>query len=825
MMDQQQANRIDWVLVALLTAVGLGLRLAYLLQVPPFLDEYSSMLTGLSILRTGGVPRLPSGVIYPSGSLFSYLEAAFIGFFGFSDAVARLPSLLVSALMLPVLFLVARAMLNRRVALLSVALLALAPEAIVWGGRARMYSLLQLLVLLAVYFFYRSVLASAQSKDLREDPQAVSQAELPAWPWVLCFIAAIFAQDEAILLLPLFWLAALVAFGPRWFLRPDVLLGQVLLPVTGVGARYWLNEIRVPGEVYTLTHDAFFRFPPDLAHGLQRIAPFFTAPWAWPLALLFLIALFFVVKQQANLLPGTNTKQHPTPNTQPRIPIIAPLFLAYVVLSIAAALVLVVNTPWQNARYLFMVLPLFLMVASWGLEQVLTLSARRWPALQSQWVTVALVAVVTLLALPGGLSALRRFEPDYSTAYRWLAPQLEDGDLVATMRPAPAAVYLGRADLLVAEDKHQEFIMRLDGQWVDRWTGASVLESPEAFRDEALQSGRRVWFVIDEDRFESAAYSPEFVALILSQMKLVWRQGGVLVFQGQGYRPPPDMAVTRELDANFGDQLRLTGYALSTLYPQPGQEVTLQLYWQAIHPERNYAVFVHVVGTDGRGLTQVDGVPFLGLYDMTTHWPRDRAVVDERYITIPAGTPPGRYRLQVGLYDPDDLDSEPLPLAPTGETSLTLDFFHVNPPPLPEPSQPVAQGNLGDRVRLVGYDLLQTAAAAGTSLPLTLTWECLATMDADYTVFVHLVDNDNRPLAQADGQPLGGAYPTSFWNVGERVVDPRLLALPGDVPPGEYELLTGIYLLATGDRLPLLDENGLVLGDSISLGHITVTVP
>ncbi|MGD8821309.1 MAG: glycosyltransferase family 39 protein, partial [Anaerolineae bacterium] len=148
----------DWLLVGLLTALGVGLRLAYLVRVPPFLDEYSSMLAGLSILRTGGIPELPSRVLYPSGSLFSYLEALFFQLFGFSDTVARLPSLLLAALTLPLLYLLARKLLNRRVALWSVALLALLPEAVVWGARARMYALLQLLVLLVSYFFYRSVL-------------------------------------------------------------------------------------------------------------------------------------------------------------------------------------------------------------------------------------------------------------------------------------------------------------------------------------------------------------------------------------------------------------------------------------------------------------------------------------------------------------------------------------------------------------------------------------------------------------------------------------------------------------------------------------------
>jgi 4-amino-4-deoxy-L-arabinose transferase-like glycosyltransferase len=804
-MEQTGKNRLDWALVVLLTVAGLALRLAYSLRVPPFLDEYSSILTGLSILRTGGIPELPSGVLYPNGSLFSYLEAAFIGLFGLSDTVARLPSLLVSVATLPVLYLTARYFFNRRVALLSVALLAMHPEAVVWGGRARMYALLQLLVLLSLYFFYRSVLEALPDRDVRPPP---------AWPWVVCFVAATFAQDEAILLLPILWLAALIGRGPRWFLRPSALLLQVLVPVAAVGSRYWLNEIRVPGEVYTLTHDAFLRFPPAVGHGIVKISPFFVDPWAWPVSLLFLTALAFLIRAWLleRAMHGASS-------------ITAPAFLAYIVLAVTAAIVLVVNTPWQDDRYLFMVLPAFLMVASWGLDRIVVLLSHRWPSLRTAWATTALVIVVAGAALPAGLSTLHRFEPDHSTAYRWLASQLRDEDLVATMRPAPAAVYLGRADFLVAEDKHQEFIMRLNGDWMDRWTGARVLESPDAFREEALQDGRRLWFVIDEARFESPAYSPEFVALILQQMDLVWRDGGVLVFQGQGYQPLPEMMVAHPLDVNFADQLSLKGYALSTDQPQPGQEVVLHLQWQATRPERDYTVFVHAIDANGQRLTQIDGEPLEGLYGMSTLWPRDRTVTDERRLTLPDHTPPGRYRLEVGLYDANDVGAGPLTiLDPSGNVaghSVTLDFLQIDVPPPVEPSRLIEDGILGDVVRLVGYDLSPPdPVTAGSTLALTLAWECLAEMEQDYTVFVHLAGDDGQPLAQVDSQPLNGTYPTSFWNIGEHLTDPYLLTVPSDAPPGEYQLLTGMYLLATRERLPSADG-----GDAIHLTTVGVNTP
>jgi hypothetical protein len=56
--------------------------------------------------------------------------------------------------------------------------------------------------------------------------------------------------------------------------------------------------------------------------------------------------------------------------------------------------------------------------------------------------------------------------------------------------------------------------------------------------------------------------------------------------------------------------------------------------------------------------------------------------------------------------------------------------------------------------------------------------------------------------------------------VGERVADPRVLDIPEAVPPGEYELRVGMYLLETGVRLPTEDS-----GDSILLAGVRVEAP
>jgi hypothetical protein len=73
-------------------------------------------------------------------------------------------------------------------------------------------------------------------------------------------------------------------------------------------------------------------------------------------------------------------------------------------------------------------------------------------------------------------------------------------------------------------------------------------------------------------------------------------------------------------------------------------------------------------------------------------------------------------------------------------------------------------------------------------------------------VFVHLLAAGNK-LAQFDARPCGGECPTSGWRPGAIVVDRHQVALPPDAPPGPYRLAVGLYLLATGERVPVVGRD------------------
>ena len=122
-----------------------------------------------------------------------------------------------------------------------------------------------------------------------------------------------------------------------------------------------------------------------------------------------------------------------------------------------------------------------------------------------------------------------------------------------------------------------------------------------------------------------------------------------------------------------------------------------------------------------------------------------------------------------------------------------------------QPIQHKATGQLGP-IRLIGYDLAEGVAQPGDSLPFHLYWQATAATEANYQVFNHLLDSAGDLVAQADGPPLPDPLlrrGTGDWDDPEEIIYSReyLLALPEDLAPGEYTLVSGFYRRDTGQRL------------------------
>jgi hypothetical protein len=138
--------------------------------------------------------------------------------------------------------------------------------------------------------------------------------------------------------------------------------------------------------------------------------------------------------------------------------------------------------------------------------------------------------------------------------------------------------------------------------------------------------------------------------------------------------------------------------------------------------------------------------------------------------------------------------------------------------PLPETLdiQHEMEADFGGIARLLGYSVAGDLQPGG-EIHLTLFWQALAATDQDYTVFIHLVGEEGHVWGQGDSPPADGFYPTTEWEEGEIIRDQHGMAISPEAPAGEYRLDVGMYLVATGERLPVLGKDGQVQGDKVSL--------
>jgi len=130
---------------------------------------------------------------------------------------------------------------------------------------------------------------------------------------------------------------------------------------------------------------------------------------------------------------------------------------------------------------------------------------------------------------------------------------------------------------------------------------------------------------------------------------------------------------------------------------------------------------------------------------------------------------------------------------------------------------------LGDAIKLEAAWGGDTTVRRGGTLPLALAWRAMAAPEASYTVFIQAVDDRGVKAGQLDRLPCDGGCLTSSWQPGDLVGEWVELPIRGDTPPGTYELIAGMYDLATGERLPVGGLGLPVVLDYVLLGYVKVT--
>lgn len=236
-----------------------------------------------------------------------------------------------------------------------------------------------------------------------------------------------------------------------------------------------------------------------------------------------------------------------------------------------------------------------------------------------------------------------------------------------------------------------------------------------------------------------------------------------------------------------------------------GQLAPIRLCWRALAPaDKNYTLFVQLIGPQNGLAATRHTYPGLGSYP-TTIWltqPDLPAYFCEVVrVPVPAGLDQTLvYQLEVGFVD--DLSEQRV--AVTDKQGNPIEALFVGQVRLSRADDLLATVEApagGPAIQLLDHQE-PSRWQAGQSYQIGLTWWVSATVSTDYAVFVHLRrPADQSLVAQADGQPLGGWYPTSWWTSHERIKDEHIFLLPAGTPPGDYDLVVGLYDPLSGQRL------------------------
>ena len=241
-------------------------------------------------------------------------------------------------------------------------------------------------------------------------------------------------------------------------------------------------------------------------------------------------------------------------------------------------------------------------------------------------------------------------------------------------------------------------------------------------------------------------------------------------------------AVRFTLPGSAAGAIELTGVTAAREPVQAANAVTpISLQWLADKPPPVLGVSVRLTDALGQIWTQHDYEP-LGAANCKLQMAGCAAQVtaagwqatDRLGLLIPAGTPPGRYTVELLVHPKDSersleasaADGKPIETpVPLFELDVVPADQSVDPARLPIATRtPVA---LGDGLRFLGYSADEQPVVPGDLRKVSLFWQASAQPASDYTAFVQVLGEDGAPVALWEAPP-GASSPdlaVDGWHV------------------------------------------------------------
>jgi mannosyltransferase len=209
------------------------------------------------------------------------------------------------------------------------------------------------------------------------------------------------------------------------------------------------------------------------------------------------------------------------------------------------------------------------------------------------------------------------------------------------------------------------------------------------------------------------------------------------------------------------------------------------------------------------------------VYPLPRQRPLDKAAV-EAELTAIAAQHPRLFVLYWGDGEADSqrvieswLDAHTYKATEQWINSIRFATYAV-PMKLSDAPEMKSEARFGEHISLDGYTLSTPQVQPGDILQLDLFWRADTLLSERYKVFVHVLDQNGRIVAQTDREPGGRQKPTTDWATNETVIDRYGVLIPEDTPSGVYAIEIGLYGL---DGTRLLVNTG---GDALTVANVEV---
>jgi hypothetical protein len=314
----------------------------------------------------------------------------------------------------------------------------------------------------------------------------------------------------------------------------------------------------------------------------------------------------------------------------------------------------------KSVRYLLPAFPVFYLLAGLAYDQLCLFLSERvktWRSCLPSRFPAPLLPVLLLMTL---VLFTVFYHPYYLTYYN---------PLVLGWRWAPHTLLVGWGEGL---DEAARYLNQQPGQRVAAWYEwlfpvfyRKGEVQPVVPQENLITADRTVLYINQVQRDIPGPNIIHYFRMRRQPEYTVWLAGidYAWVYPGPiaGFQPPGALAYP--LGGEFGGEARLLGYGLQQQPVKGGTPLIVTLYWQSlVKPAADRFVYVRLVDAEGRIWARADSPPVMGLWP-TTQWQAGMFVEDAQELPIPAETPPGVYRLEVGFYEP----TSGQPLAATGQ--------------------------------------------------------------------------------------------------------------------------------------------------------------